>query len=173
MNGHRMTCMREKGPLVKVGMAQFRVAAAPMKLMTMALGSCLGLVLYDEDTRIGGLAHAMHPRRRNVKSNANRAKFVDSAIGLMVDRMVKRGARKECLTAKLFGGATMFNNMEGTRGVLQIGEKNIAEARRELQHHGIPIIAECVGGSRGRTILFNVSDGSVRVRDVYDIEEIY
>ena len=168
-----MTCNREKGPLVKIGMAQFRVAAAPMKMMTMALGSCLGLVLYDESMSIGGLAHAMHPRRRNVKSNANRAKFVDSAIALMVDRMVKRGARKEGMTAKIFGGATMFNNMTGTRGVLQIGEKNIAEARRELQHHGIPIVAECVGGRKGRTILFNISDGSVRVRDAYNYEEIY
>lgn len=168
-----MVCIERSGPLVKVGMAQLRVGAAPMEMMTMALGSCLGLVLYDEEVRIGGLAHAMHPLRNNVKSNANRAKFVDSAISLMVDRMVKRGARKERLMAKIFGGARMFDHVRGDRGVLQIGEKNIVAARKELQHIGIPIIAECVGGSRGRTIIFNVSDGTVRVKDAYDNEEIY
>lgn len=168
-----MVRIESRGPLVKVGMAQFRVGAAPMEMMTMALGSCLGLVLYDEDVRVGGLAHAMHPCRSGVKSNANRAKFVDSVIGLMVDRMVKRGAKRERLTAKIFGGAKMFDRVKGNRGVLQIGEKNIGAARKELQHLGIPIIAECVGGNWGRTIMFNVSDGTVFVRDAYDNEEIY
>ncbi len=168
-----MACNETRGPLVKVGMAQLRVGTAPMQMMTMALGSCLALVLYDEELRVGGLAHAMHPWRDGVKSNANRAKFVDSAIILMVDRMIKRGARKECFTAKIFGGAKMFDHVRGDRGVLQIGEKNVMAARKELQHIGIPIIAECVGGSMGRTILFDVSNGTVYVRDAYDNKEMY
>jgi chemotaxis protein CheD len=168
-----MTRNETRGPLVKVGMAQFRVGTAPMKMMTMALGSCLALVLYDEESRVGGLAHAMHPWRDGVKNNANRAKFVDSAITLMVDRMIKRGARKERFTAKIFGGAKMFDHVRGDRGVMQIGEKNIVAARRKLLHIGIPIIAECVGGSRGRTVLFDVSNGTVYVKDAYDNEEMY
>ncbi len=168
-----MTCSKTSGPLVKVGMAQFRVGAAPMKMMTMALGSCLGLVLYEAESRIGGLAHAMHPRRGNVKSNANRAKFVDSAIWFMVNRMIKHGARRDRITAKIFGGAKMFDHFIGSRGVLQIGEKNLITAREELKHLGIPIVAECVGGTRGRTIVFDVADGSVCVRDAYGNEEIY
>lgn len=168
-----MSCNERREPLVKVGMAQFRVGTAPMKMMTMALGSCLALVLYDEESRVGGLAHAMHPWRSGVKSNANKAKFVDSAIILMVDRMAKRGARRERFTAKIFGGAKMFDHVRGDRGVLQIGEKNIVAARKELQRIGIPIIAECVGGSKGRTILFDVSNGTVFVKDAYDNEEIY
>lgn len=168
-----MTRNEKRGPLVKVGMAQFRVGMAPIQMMTMALGSCLALVLYDDERCIGGLAHAMHPLRSGVKSNANRAKFVDSAIALMIDRMVKRGARREFLTAKIFGGARMFDHVRGDRGVLQIGDKNIMAARKELQHRGIPIIAECVGGSKGRSILFDVSDGTVYVNDAYENGEIY
>jgi len=61
----------------------------------------------------------------------------------------------------------------GSKGVIQIGEENITAARAELKALGIPIVAESVGGSRGRTILFDVTDGSVSVRDAYNREEIY
>ena len=160
------------GPLVRIGLAQFRVAKAPMTMMTMALGSCLGVVLYDGTTNIGGLAHVMHPKRDLVKNNANKAKFVDSAITLMVSRMVKRGAARERIVAKIFGGAKMFGNVKGSPGVLQIGEKNVESAREKLAELGIPVVAEDVGGNQGRTISFNVSDGTVLLRDVFDSERI-
>ena len=143
-----------------------------MQMETMALGSCLGIVLYDTENRIGGLAHVMHPKRELVRNNANRAKFVDSAIRLMLDRMVRRGACRGRIVAKIFGGARMFEEVVGSKGVIQIGEENIAVARAELRALGIPIAGGSVGGARGRTILFDVSDGSVRVRDAYNREEI-
>lgn len=161
------------GPLVKIGLAQFRVAKAPMTMITMALGSCLGVVLYDETTNIGGLAHVMHPKRELVKNNANKAKFVDSAITLMLGRMIKRGARRERIVAKIFGGAKMFKNVVGSPGVLQIGEKNIASAREKLAELKIPVVAEDVGGDQGRTISFNVSDGLVLLKDAFDREKVY
>ena len=102
---------------------------------------------------------------RTWQDNINKAKFVDSAISLMVERMVQRGAKKDRIVAKLFGGARMFTNYKGTPGVLQIGEKNILSARERLGELEISVMAECVGGDRGRTICFNVSDGSVLVRD--------
>ena len=168
-----MTSKQRTGPIVKVGIAQMRVREAPTRMETMALGSCLGIVLFDEENRIGALAHVMHPRRELVKNNANRAKFVDSAIKLMLDRMVRRGASRERIVAKIFGGARMFEDVVGSKGVIQIGEENITAARAELKALGIPIIAERVGGSRGRTILFDVADGSVRIRDAYNREEIH
>jgi chemotaxis protein CheD len=161
------------GPLVKIGLAQFRVAKAPMTMVTMALGSCLGVILYDETTCIGGLAHVMHPKRELVKNNANKAKFVDSAITLMLGRMIKRGARREKIVAKIFGGAKMFKNIVGSPGVLQIGEKNIESAREKFAELDIPIAAEDVGGNQGRTISFNVSDGTVLLRDSHDNEKVY
>ena len=159
--------------MIMVGVAQFRVGHSPAKMTTMALGSCLGIVLYDATNRIGALAHAMHPRRDRVKNNANRAKFVDSVILLALERMSQWGAQRGRIVAKLFGGARMFDSFAGCRGLLQIGGENIAAAREVLGELGIPIVAECVGGSTGRTIVFDVSDGSVRVRDVTNTEEIY
>jgi chemotaxis protein CheD len=144
-----------------------------MTMMTMALGSCLGIVLYDGTAKIGGLAHVMHPKRELVKNNMNRAKFVDSAIKLMISRMVKSGAQKERIVAKIFGGARMFKNVKGSPGVLQIGEKNVAAAREQLVALGIPIVAEHVGGNQGRTIRFDVSDGAVLLKDAFDNEMVY
>jgi chemotaxis protein CheD len=160
-------------PLVRVGLAEYKVGAAPMKIMTMALGSCLGIVLHDGEARIGALAHVMHPNRRKVKSDHNKAKFVDSAIELMLKHMIKRGAKKERITAKMFGGAKMFGHVVNERGVLQIGDKNINAARAELRSRGIPIVAESVGGSKGRTITFDVSDGSVLMVDAHNNRELF
>jgi len=158
---------------VNVDVAQLRVGQAPMRIMTIALGSCLGIVLHDPEARIGALAHAMHPRRERVKNNMNRAKFVDSVIPLLLERMLQWGARREKIVAKIFGGARMFDGFEGCRGVLQIGDENIVAAREVLKELGIPLLAECVGGRTGRTIVLDVSDGSVLVRRMNDTEEIY
>ncbi len=158
--------------VVTVGVAQFRVGRTPLRMMTMALGSCLGIVLFDASTKVGALAHVMHPRRARVKNNANRIKFVDTAITLVVDRMVECGARRESIVAKIFGGARMFENVVGSKGVLQIGDENVATAREQFGALGIPIVAERVGGTRGRTIFFDMNDGSVRVTDIDGSEEM-
>jgi chemotaxis protein CheD len=164
---------KRTGNVVKVDVAQFLVGRSPMQMMTMALGSCLGIVLYDPSTGIGALAHAMHPRRERVKNNANRAKFVDTVIPAMIEQMLQGGARRGRIVAKIFGGARMFDAFKGCRGVLQIGDENIVAGREILAGLAIPVAAECVGGVSGRTITFDVSDGSVLVRYVNGIEEIY
>lgn len=168
-----MFCKHGTGPVVRVGMAQYRVGEAPLRMMTMALGSCIGIVLFDTEAGLGALAHAMHPERNRVKNNANKAKFVDTAILLMLDKMLKRGASRRRITAKIFGGAKMFGHVVGSRGVLQIGEANVRAARLKLERLGIPIVAESVGGNKGRNILFDTSDGSVRVCSAYNDEEIF
>ncbi len=157
--------------VVTVGVAQFNGGRTPLRMMTMALGSCIGIVLFDASAKVGALAHVMHPRRSRVKNNANRIKFVDTAIPLIVDRMVECGARREAIVAKIFGGARMFESALGVKGVLQIGDENVATAREQFGALGIPIVAERVGGARGRTILFDLSTGRVRVTDVDGTEE--
>jgi chemotaxis protein CheD len=118
-----------------------------MRMITMALGSCLGIVLYDPSTAIGAMAHVMHPRRQRLKNKGSRAKFVDSAVDLMIDKMVGRGATKRSIIAKIFGGARMFEPKPGVPGVLQIGDENVAAAREELEARHVPIVAENVGGT--------------------------
>ena len=166
-----MKVKQRRGPVVRVGLAQFRIGEAPMEMTTMALGSCLGIVLHDGDASIGAMAHAMHPRRERVKNNANRAKFVDTVVSLMLDRMERRGACRLRVTAKLFGGARMFAHVKDRSSLPQIGDANVAAAREELARLGIPIVASRTGGSKGRSIVFDVSSGKVTVRDSSGIEE--
>lgn len=163
----------ETEKVVRVEMAQFRVGRAPVKMTTLALGSCVGITLYDQNVKVGGMAHAMHPRRDLVKNNLNKAKFVDCVVELMVRQMITKGASIKGIVAKLFGGARMFGHIANNRGVKQIGEKNVREAKEKLKNLKIPIVCEDVGGERGRTITFDLYDGSVYLRDVYGNQEIY
>ncbi|UCF05515.1 MAG: chemotaxis protein CheD [bacterium] len=144
-----------------------------MQMVTMALGSCLGIVLYDGEIKVGAMAHVMHPYRDGVKNNSNKAKFVDSAIAVMLGKMQKRGARRKRIIAKIFGGACMFDHVVNNREVLQIGDKNVKAARDVLEQLDIAIAGESVGGNTGRTICFNLADGTVVVRDAFDNKERY
>jgi len=165
--------MKDTGSdVVKVMMAEYKIMKAPARMMTMALGSCLGIVLYDEKTRLGALAHVMHPNRNKVKNNSNKGKFVDTAVDVMISGLSEAGGIPGSVTGKIFGGATMFDSNPRCRGVVQIGALNIEAARDVLSSRGIPIAGECVGGRRGRTIIFDLSDGSVLVRDITGSEKV-
>lgn len=167
-----MADIRQKESLQRVMMAEYKTGKAPMKMMTMALGSCLGIVLYDKKTKLGGLAHVMHPSWKRVSNNSNKGKFVDTAIDLMTSILIDSGASISRMTARIFGGASMFDHIVCERSVFQIGPANISAARSELARLGIPIVDERVGGNKGRTVVFDLSDGSVRVRDAGGNEEI-
>ena len=65
---------------IKVGMADLNAAKAPGVLVSLGLGSCIGIALYDEYVRVAGLAHIMLPSSKMIKNNENKAKFADTAI---------------------------------------------------------------------------------------------
>ena len=96
------------GNVVKVGMADLQVAKAPDSLITLGLGSCIGLTLYDPVTKIGGMVHYMLPDSTQLKNNTNIAKFGDTGIRELYNRMVKKGAAPRRMVAKIAGGAPFF-----------------------------------------------------------------
>lgn len=149
----------------RVGISEVRIARAPAVLVTYGLGSCLGIALYEPHIRVGGLAHTLLPAPRSGMEMSRPAKFVDSALRLMVEDFLAQGASRPRLWAKLVGGATMFEpphafSEEG------IGARNIRAAREILAQMGIPILGEDVGGMHGRTVEFDLENGDVRVRSV-------
>src|SRR5699024_8941830 len=94
--------------ILKVGIADLQVTIAPNRLKTSGLGSCVGVVIYDQN--IAGLAHVMLPdSTASKKSNQNVMKYADTAIDLMLKKLVSQGAKKSRLKAKLAGGAHMFS----------------------------------------------------------------
>lgn len=159
---------------VIVPMAAIDVAQKPDLLQTQALGSCVGIVLYDPVSGVGGMAHPMLPSigRSREKSKDQRGKFVDSSIEDLFVMVLKRGALTTSIFAKLAGGANMFPEIVRRDGN-HIGAQNVESAKAKLAEMNVPVIAEDVGGSIGRTITLDTSSGVVTVRSAYsDIKEL-
>lgn len=153
----------------QIGMAQLLVTRAPDVIRSSGLGSCIGIMLYDPFSKIGGMAHAMLPKHRPGRGD-NQAKYVDTAIDAMLNEMISMGCSKENIVAKLAGGAQMFP--DSTKDLLVIGAKNVAAAEAYLYSLGITIIAKDVGGNNGRTIEFDCQDGTVSIKTIHNQAKI-
>ena len=152
---------------IKVSMAEVAIASSPTQLTTVGLGSCIGIVLYDPVNKIGGLAHIMLPNSQAIKnSNNNKAKFADTAIELMLEKMISQGAKKKYLIAKIFGGANMFSNISSTGSLLNMGIRNIQATKQALIINNIPLVAEDTGANFGRTITLDTNTGQVYLKSV-------
>lgn len=150
---------------LRVGISEFRVATPPAVLISYGLGSCLAIALYDPQLRVGALAHTLLPSARPGWSE-RQTKFVDSATRLMVAQLVEQGAQPQQLVAKLAGGANMFSAI-GLSPDSGIGLRNLQTARQVLAELGIPVVAEDVGGTSGRTVEFDLASGRLLVRSVH------
>ncbi|MDR1815289.1 MAG: chemotaxis protein CheD [Clostridiales Family XIII bacterium] len=150
---------------IKVGISDYKMSRSPDTLVTYALGSCVGVSLYDPTTGIGGLSHIMLPTcsLRTDGCVDDRMKYADTAIEDLVRDMVAAGADRMGIRAKIAGGANMFGvAFDSLMG--SIGARNIEAVRRELARLGIPVDGEDVGADYGRTVFFSLGDGSVRVQ---------
>ncbi|ABZ84805.1 chemotaxis protein ched [Heliomicrobium modesticaldum Ice1] len=151
--------------LIKVGMADLKAAKAPDNLMTSGLGSCIGICLYDAVAKVGGLAHIMLPASTQARSSENKAKFADTAIPVLLEEMIKLGAIKSRLVAKIAGGAQMFS-FPGASDVMRIGERNAEAVVLRLKQENIPLLARETGGNFGRTIELDTMTGKLHIRTI-------
>jgi len=149
---------------IVVGMADYKIGKAPDKLMTIGLGSCVGICIYDLSMQIGGMAHIMLPKFQGKKTE-NPAKYADSCIALMVGELLKLGVNRSRLKAKIAGGASMFS-FTGDSPLLKIGEHNVETVKMEIKKAGIPLIAFDVGGNFGRTIVFDLKTGELLIKTI-------
>lgn len=139
-----------------VGMGQIVVARKPARLSAV-LGSCVGVAIYHPRLGVGGLAHVVLPQSNGRSDNP--AKFADTAVPALLQELQKHGVPSAGLVAKIAGGACMFQ----MRGPLQIGEANIQAVRQALAQANIRLVAQHVGGSSGRRIVLDCTDGSLRI----------
>lgn len=150
---------------IKVGMADLKVVRTPDLLTTLGLGSCVGIGLYDKINKIAGLAHIMLPSSKEIKNNSSKAKFADTGIEELIELMLKMGANKNNMVAKIAGGSQMFN-FNSNNDILRIGERNVKATKEKLMELNIRIIAEDTGGNFGRTIVLSSNDGSLYIRTI-------
>jgi chemotaxis protein CheD len=135
-------------------------AVAGDVLVSLGLGSCIGLALLDRRLGVAGLAHVVLPSSGGHTAPRS-PKFADVAVPELIDRVVAVGGRRPSLDAVLVGGASMFAVSSPT---LEVGQRNEAAVRDHLSSARIPIIATETGGSRGRTIRVFVGARKVTVR---------
>ena len=138
-------------------------------LVSLGLGSCIGLALIDRRATVAGLAHVVLPAAEGRAGEPG--KFADTAVPTLLDAVVGLGARRTRVEAVLVGGASMFS-FEGHG--LEVGQRNDTAVRDELKRLRIPVAASDTGGSRGRTVRVAVDGGRVTARAAGDAEvELY
>lgn len=152
--------------VIKVGIAQMDVVKAPNTIRTSGLGSCVGVVLYDESKQIAGLIHVMLPDSSLGRSDAvNVAKFADTGIKALIELLKLEGVHAFKLKAKIAGGAQMFQ-FTSDKDSMRIGPRNVEAVKVELQKNSIPLVAEDTGGNSGRTIEFDPITSKLNIRTV-------
>jgi chemotaxis protein CheD len=134
-----------------IGIGEYRVGTFPM--MTIGLGSCIGLTLYDETTKVGAMVHIMLPDSAGRTDRPG--KYADSAIPLLLKELAALGCKNRSLVAKMAGGACMFEYFGAN---LNIGERNADRVRILLKENNIKLAAEDVGGKVGRSVTFHPSN---------------
>jgi chemotaxis protein CheD len=148
---------------VIVDIADARVSRDPDSvLVTYSLGSCLGVAVYDPETRVGGLIHCMLPL-----SSVDRAKaeqkpfmFVDSGLSLFLKQLFDLGLTRQRAIVKIAGCSRILDK----NSLFRIGERNYAVARKLLWKNGLMIKGEDIGSDVSRTVRLHIGTGAVTVR---------
>jgi len=148
---------------VMVRMGELAVSRTPGDvLVSIGLGSCIGLCLIDRRRQAVGLAHVMLPTGG---PGDMPGKFAPSAVPALVDELTQLGAVKSSLEAVLVGGAQMFSFGNAGAGRLDVGARNGEATREALDAARIPVIADATGGSTGRTVRLLVEEPRVIVKE--------
>lgn len=155
------------GREIVVGMADMQVASiAGDRLITYALGSCLGIAVWDPEVRVGGLLHVMLPSAGAAEPGrvvANPFMFVDTGIPLLFRECYKLGAEKSRMVVKVAGGCQ--TGPTGAEDHFQIGTRNMVALRRLLARNDVRIEGEDVGGSQmSRTMSLDIATGVVMLK---------
>ena len=148
-----------------VGVADMKVCSQPGDvLITHALGSCLGITIYDPVAKVGGMLHVMLPLSTidSKKAAENPFMFIDTGVPRLFLESYKAGAQKQRLIVRVAGGATAKANLE--EDYFQIGKRNMIMLRKLLWKNGVLLKAVDVGGNHSRTMLLDVESGVVTLR---------
>ena len=134
------------------------------RIITYALGSCIGITFYDPITHLGALLHIMLPTRQSPQ-DVNVFKYADSGIRETLRKLTVFGMMRGRMVVKIAGGARMFE-ISGNSAFGNIGARNAESVKKVLAAEGIRIAAEDTGGNYARTMLLDLRTGDVVVRTV-------
>jgi chemotaxis protein CheD len=148
-----------------VGMGEIAVAAsADAVISCIGLGSCIAICAQDKLSKVGGIVHVVLPHSNGV-TGGKPAKFADTAVPLLLDEMLRKGAARHRLLIKIAGGAQM-TIAPGLRDTFKTGERNVAQIMALFEQQRINVTAADVGGHLGRTVKMYIGAGIVTVKTV-------
>ncbi len=145
-----------------IGIGEYVAAKSPQVLVTLGLGSCVGVCIIDKSSGVGGLIHVMLPDSGG-RTVPKPGKYADTGIPILLDEMKKLGASTASLEAKIAGGAAMFKKAGSS---MEVGKRNIESVKKTLSKLRIRLKSDDVGGNRARSIEYNLSNGMLSVRKV-------
>lgn len=152
----------EEKVIIKI--AEQVVMHNPVVLVTIGLGSCVGIAMRDPVAKFGALSHILLPNIAESKQKDNPLKYADYAIERAVELLLKNGCQKNRLEAKIAGGASMFNFKDAK---INIGDRNVEAVKKKLNELGIPLLASDTGGNYGRTVEYHVKTGVLVVKSAF------
>ena len=138
---------------------QLHAASAPTAISTV-LGSCVAVCLHDPIARVGGMNHFLLPLHVERERSP---RFGNVAVPQLIEAVIRAGASRGALVAKVFGGASVIGAMTKGR---RLGEENALLAVRLLEEARIPVLDQDVGGTRGRKLVFFCDEGTAWVRQL-------
>ena len=154
-----------------VGIADMKMARQNVMLITYALGSCIGICLYDPKIQLAALVHIMLPLNMET-GRKTPLKYADTGITETLRQMEAKGGARSRIVAKIAGGAKMFE-VAGGGSLGNIGQRNIESTHMILRREGIRLLREDVGGTVARTLLFDAATGQACVRSYGKPELIF
>ncbi|MDO4710775.1 MAG: chemotaxis protein CheD [Peptostreptococcaceae bacterium] len=152
-----------------VGIADMKQARATGNIITYALGSCIGICLYDPMIKLGAMVHIMLPEAPKTDID-NLFKYADTGIRETIRKMEAFGAVRARMVAKIAGGAKMFD-IPDSSALGNIGERNASAVKRILMTERIRLLKEDLGANYARTMVFDVETGMAKIK-VFGREEI-
>jgi chemotaxis protein CheD len=146
---------------IHVGQGEHHITSDPNVMLTTILGSCVAMCLRDPQAGVGGMNHFLLPEGSGAGTDAGR-RYGAYAMELLINDVLKAGARRERLEAKLFGGGRMFDSLR------DVGMQNADFAERFLADEGIPIVGGSLRGNGGRRLHYWPTTGRALQRAVTD-----
>ena len=141
---------------VKVLPGEYFVSGENIVIMTV-LGSCIAACLWDSRARVGGMNHFMLPESDSTDVSGRYGSY---AMELLINEMLKLGARRETMQAKIFGGGQVMANFT----TMNVGERNTSFVVNYLQTERIPIVSEYVLDIYPRKVVFFPATGKAMVK---------
>jgi chemotaxis protein CheD len=155
--------------VVTIGPGEYYVSGGNVVISTL-LGSCVSACLYDPINRVVGMNHFLLSNRRYSKNMpmhiTEAGRYGVNAMELVINGMLKLGAMRENLRAKVCGGGSVLRSVGEHDSFFCVGEVNCRFVLEFLNNDGIPVVASNLGGDSGRIVLFSSGDFSVLIRKI-------